>query len=214
MKTRGVSAAALVVLVALLIVGCSRDEGDAGAVGETAEQGYTDSREAASEVESVEVPPAAAARGLPVEEEPEGEDAPRIVLADLIYEWRLRPRPELLVEMTFENPNDLAGRARGYLVVVAASAAEGASSRTTYPKRASFEGEWPDDPTDGDRLILRKRETVEVAIPYELGDGGHFDKLRVIVYDEDGDLSIDLGYDLDVTGEPTGEKRPKHVLSL
>ena len=42
-----------------------------------------------------------------------------------------------------------------------------------------------------------------IFIPYRAGDG-YYDHIRILVYREEGGITIDLDYDLDVTGEPSG----------
>jgi len=212
MRRSTLLAACLVIALAALVGGCSRGEP------ETEESRAEASAEvdAGSRAQSGGEQPvsrAAAARGVPVDETRAG-NAPSIVVKDLSYAWSASPEPELRVTMKLGNTNDVRGRARGYVVVAAVSSERGATSRGTYPQEAHFEGQMPTDPAKGEHVSFRGDETVSAVIPYRVGDGGHFDELRIIVYDEEGGLLVDLGYDLAITGESTGEAEPKRVLSL
>jgi hypothetical protein len=195
---------ALVVLIATLAVcSCSRESS------ESADASDTDSprRTGARRVDdgSAELSDAARGRGVAPrgDREAEEEVEPQIAIRGFTYEWRLEPEKGLHVRISFVNTRDTYARARGYLFVVASSNTMPSVTPGVYPWDARFEGGYPEKHTDGNRLLFRDELDTRIFIPYR-GDEGYYDYLKIIVYHEDGGTVIDLDYELDVTGEPSG----------
>jgi hypothetical protein len=194
----------LVVLVASLAAGsCTRGapegagESDAGSrSGEGAWRGEGDSEEPSE---------AARSRGVPPHElRDDSEEAePQIAIRGFSYEWRLAPEKGLHVRINFVNTRETYARARGYLFMVASSNTMPSVPASVYPWDARFEGGYPETHTDGNRLLFRDEIESRAFLPFS-GREGYFDHLRIIVYREDGTITIDLDYELEVTGEPTG----------
>jgi hypothetical protein len=148
---------------------------------------------------------AARSRGVPPyerrEESEEGE--PQIAIRGLSYEWRLEPQKGLHVRIDFVNTRDTYARVRDYLFLVATSTAYPSAPAGVYPWDARFEAGRPEKHTDGNRLLFRDELESRAFLPYRAAEG-YFDHLRILVYNEDGTVAIDLGYDLEITGEPSG----------
>jgi hypothetical protein len=194
---------AVIVFASLIACSCTRNASqDAGA-----SDSDSRSRDATWEGrDEAEAPSEAArSRGVPSyerrEEAQEGE--PQIALRGLTYEWRLEPEKGLQARLDFVNTRDTYARARGYLFLVATSRAYPSAPAAVYPWDARFEDGRPEKHTDGSRLLFRDELEARAFLPYR-GAEGYFDHLRILVYDEAGTVVIDLDYDLDVTGEPTG----------
>jgi hypothetical protein len=192
--------------MALAIVGCS----SGGSESEPGDNSSTSTT--VSEQRSGEASAAARARGLPAESK-EAEGRPVVTLDDLSYEWRQTPQEGLEVLLKFGNSNDVFERARAYVFVVAWYSAREASSTRVYPTGVDLDGGLPSDYTDGTHILYRKDESVNCFLNY--GDReGYFDRLKIIVYSEEGDLLINQEHSLDVNGEPAGRKTVKPVLAL
>jgi hypothetical protein len=184
---------AVFLVVALALSGCSGDSGQTRDSGETAPL----------DEESAE---AASTRGVSTEDYGREESpAPKVVLETIAYEWRTSPDVGLAVTMEFVNPADTYERARGYVFLVAESSRLGSSSRSIYPWSARLDGDLPEEYTDGTHLLYRDEQTVRCFIPYEFGSG-YFDKLRLMLFSEDGNLLLGRTYDLEITGEPRQSK--------
>jgi hypothetical protein len=155
---------------------------------------------------------AARARGIAVvEEETEGDVEPEVLLGTLEYEWRESPERGLRVEARFVNPNVTYERARGYVFFVASSSLDGASG--VYPWNAGLRDGEPEDHRDGAHLLYRDDQTVSAFLPYR-GGVGYYDRLKVLVYDEDGEVLIGQTYELEVDGTASGPKEMKPKLVL
>jgi len=196
---------ALVVLLASLVVcSCSRSGSD------DVEASDSDTRREAGfgrgANDSEEPSEAARSRGVPPHERRDGteEAEPQIAIRGFSYEWRLEPEKGLHVKIDFVNTRDTYARARGYLFAVASSNTQPSVTPGAYPWDAHFEEGYPGKHTDGNRLLFRDELGSRFFIPYR-GEEGYFDHLKIIVYHEDGRIAIDLDYELDVTGEPTGQ---------
>lgn len=129
--------------------------------------------------------------------------SPQMLLSELTYEWRTSPERGLMVSLDFINPADTYERARGYVFLVAESSATGQTG--VYPWNARMAEGLPEDYTEGTHLLYRTTQQVRGFIPYE-GSGGPYDKLRLLVFREDGRLLIDKTYALELAGE-SGESR-------
>ncbi len=154
---------------------------------------------------SADVSEATRSRGVPSHErrEESEEPEPQIAIRGFEYEWRLEPEKGLHVRVDFVNTRETYARARGYLFMVATSNTTPSAAAGVYPWDARFEEGHPERHTDGNRLLFRRDLESRVFIPYRGGDG-YFDHLRIIVYHEGGRIAIDLDYDLEIVGEPTG----------
>jgi hypothetical protein len=204
---------ALVVLVACLAVcSCAPERSESADASDTDSRGATGVRRGADD--SSEPSEAARSRAVPPHErrEDEEEAEPQIAIRGFTYEWRLEPEKGLHVRIDFVNTRDTYARARGYLFVVASSNTMPSVTPGVYPWDARFEDKYPEKHTDGNRLLFRDELDSRIFIPYH-ADEGYFDYLRIIVYHEDGRVAIDLDYELDVTGEPSGpvEAAPQSV---
>jgi hypothetical protein len=148
---------------------------------------------------------AARSRGVPPHERrDEAEEAePQIAMRGFSYEWRVAPEKGLHIKIDFFNTRDTYARARGYLFIVASSNTMPSVPEGVYPWDARFEEGEPAKHTDGNRLLFRDEIEARVFIPYTRAEG-YYDHVRILVYREDGGVAIDLDYELDVTGEPTG----------
>jgi hypothetical protein len=202
--TRGLLAISLLLVAALSLSGCS--SGGTEAIPEREEESAP-----ASETEASVPSQAARSRGIAVEEEP--EYTPEVVLNDLIYEWRLSPRPGLLVTLEFVNPYDLFERARGHVFLIASYSGRPGVNMGTYPSGVELEDGLPASYADGAHILFRKDYTIRASIPYEDREG-YYDSLRIVVYSEEGEIKIDQSYKLEVHGEPTGQVKPKPTLVL
>lgn len=195
--------AAVILLASLVVCSCSESGSeDAGASDSDSRRGEgvrpeEDDRAAPSD--------AAKSRGVPSHERREDveEAEPQIAIRGFGYEWRLKPEKGLHVRIDFINTRDTYARARGYLFMVASSNAMPSAAPGVYPWDAGFEDGYPEKHTDGNRLLFRDEHESRVFIPYRQGEG-YFDHLKIIVYHEDGRVAIDLDYELEITGEPTG----------
>jgi hypothetical protein len=198
-----IAVVAIVVFASLIVCSCARtDSEDAGASDSESHSGQGSWRGR----DDAEIPSEAArSRGVPSYEQRERpeEGEPQIALRGLTYEWRLEPEKGLQVRLDFVNTRDTYARARGYLFLVATSKAYPSAPAGVYPWDARFEDGRPEKHTDGNRLLFRDELESRAFLPYRASEG-YFDHLRILVYDEAGAVVIDLDYDLDITGEPTG----------
>lgn len=194
----------LAVLVALC--GCGGEvEGEAAPEADVAER--SESRSAGRDASD-----AARSRGLPVESEA-GDEAvePEVLLGSMMYEWRVSPERGLYIQMEFVNPNITYERARGYVFAIASSSLDGSSG--VYPWDAALKDGEPEDYRDGTHLLYRDDQEVSAFIPYR-GGVGYYDRLKLLVFDEDGELLIGQTYELDVDGSPSGPRRSEPALVL
>jgi hypothetical protein len=195
---------ALMVLTAALAAGSCSREGS-----ESADASDSDSPRGAGVRrvgdEGVEPSEAARARGVqPQGDRDAAEEAePQIAIRSLTYEWRVAPEKGLHLTIDFVNTRETYARARGYLFVVASSTTAPSAAPGIYPWDARFDGKYPEKHTDGTRLLFRDEMDARIFIPYRAGDG-YYDHIRILVYREEGGITIDLDYDLDITGEPSG----------
>ncbi|MBD3368337.1 MAG: hypothetical protein GF405_09250 [Candidatus Eisenbacteria bacterium] len=205
---RAALAAALAAVVALG-AGCSGSE-----AGREQAQAEADAGERGTGSTDGSVPSEAArSRGLAVRDEADEveEVKPEIVLQTVVYEWKESPERGLRVVFEFVNPNVTYERARGYAFAVASSTSGGRPG--AYPWDAELVNGEPEDYRDGTRLLYRDDQTVSAFIPYS-GGVGYYDRLKVLVYDEDGDLLIGESYELELDGSPSGPKETKPALVL
>jgi len=198
---------ALLLAVGLAVAGCTE--------GDDATQTEAEVREEYDDwVEEDGTSDAARSRGVADEGDGDEEGAgPTIVLNDLSYEWRLVPKRGLHVRLVFENPESGYERARGRVFLIASRTLATGDVRGGYPWNAEFDESGPTDHRDGTHLLFRKDQEVRAFIPYAEGEG-HYDSLRILVYDDEGNMLIDRVYELDITGDPTGVRRPKPDLVL
>jgi len=198
--------AALCLGIVLAIAGCG-GESDDTTTGDAGSNAGTESGARPDEVSS-----AARERGLKAEGEEEA-GGPIVTLEDVSYEWRHTPYTGLQAYLTFGNANEVFERARAYVFVVASYSGRPETSARGYPLDAEFSDGMPTDYRDGAHILYRKDQDVNCMIRYEGGDG-YFDRLRVIVYSEEGELLINQSYTLDVNGEPAGRKKIRPILDL
>jgi len=194
---------ALIFLASLAVCSCSgTGSEEQGAPGSSDAEGDVGWRRSAEEAPPTD---AARSRGVPPHTpRDEMEEAePQIAVRGFGYEWRLEPQKGLHVRIDFVNTRETYERARGYLFLVASSSSTPSAPEGLYPWDARFEAGVPEKHTDGNRLLFRKDLEVRAFIPFTVGDG-YYDHLRIVVYREDGATAIDLDYDLNITGEPTG----------
>lgn len=204
--------AAVIVLACLGACSCSRDaseRADASDSGSSAEEGAWGGRD-----ERTAPSVAARSRGVPphARRGDLDEAAPQIAIRGFDYEWRLEPDKGLQVRIDFVNTRQTYERARGYLFLVATSSTVPGIQPGVYPWDARFQEGYPESHTDGTRLLFRDALEARAFIPFRQGDG-YFDRLKILVYHEDGRIAINLDYDLEITGEPTGpiEAKPLAV---
>lgn len=168
---------------------------------------------AEAEPEPVDEATAAAARTRGVPQEGFGQEEapkPQVVLDELVYEWRTSPERGLHVTLEFTNPTDSYERARGYVFLTAEAAMYGTTAAVgVYPWNTRIVDGLPADYTTGTHLLYRETQTVRAFIPYDRGDG-YYNRLKLLVFSEDGRLLTNRNYDLDITGEPgkSGRIRP------
>lgn len=201
-------AAALAVLGSLFVLaaGCTGDADDAAPREEQTERsGASTERTAPSD--------AARSRGLPVDSKDEEaeEVRPEVTLDSMTYEWRESPDRGLHVRLEFVNPNVTYERARGYAFLIASSSLGGDTG--VYPWNAGLSDGEPKDHRDGTHLLYRDDQTVSAFIPYR-GGVGYYDRLKMLVYDEDGELLIGQSYELELDGSPSGPKEMEPALVL
>jgi hypothetical protein len=200
---------AVLLLAGAVLLGCSR--GDERAAETEAVE--TDVGESASTETEDETSDAARSRGIVPEDEDEDNLEPKIVVKDVEYEWRDVPEQGLYVKIAFENPAETYERAKGYVFLVARWSGEKGGDVGVYPWNARFEGDYPDDYEEGTRLLFRDEQEVRAFIPYKKWEG-YYDSLRLLVYGDDGLPLIERGYELEITGEPTGVVKPKPDMIL
>jgi hypothetical protein len=198
--------AVLAVLATLAFAGgCSRR-------GERAES----HKAVGSHTESDQTATSDAARGRGVSSSDTGaaseQQAPRIELGDVTYEWRTAPEKGLSVTVDLLNPVKSYERARGYIFLIASSSSD-PSAKGIYPWNAVLDGERPRDFKAGTHLLYRKDDQVRAFIPYKRS-GGHYDTLTLLIYNEEGESLMSQTYELEVTGEPTGPKKSTPPLVL
>ncbi|MBD3348521.1 MAG: hypothetical protein GF400_04920 [Candidatus Eisenbacteria bacterium] len=167
---------------------------------------------AARTTESPTASDAARARGLASQDD-EPEEKPVITLEGISYEWRQVPDTGIHVTLEFGNQNEVFERARAYVFVTARYSGREASSIRAFPWDTELVDGEPADYSEGRHIIYRKDYTVDCFVPYEDREG-YFDRLRVMVYSEEGDLLINQEHELEVTGQPTGKVKVKPTLAL
>jgi hypothetical protein len=200
---RRISAVVILVLAMTVLVGCSKN----------AETEGEEQREETTEAAAGETSEAARLRGLSVGDTGAGMAvAPEITLKDVVYEWRTTPTKGVYAEVELANPHDTYQRARGYAFIVAGTSSFG-EVRGVYPNDVRFDGEYPEDFSDGRRLLFRKTDELQILIPYAHAEG-YYEWLRVLVYDADGRILIDQSYDIEGAGTPTGPKEPGKAFAL
>lgn len=193
-----------ILMVALEMCSCARESSEsAGASDSDSQHQGTSVRR--PERDRSEPSEAARNRGVVPYENRGGteEGEPQIAVRGFTYEWRLEPEKGLQVRMDFVNTRDTYARARGYLFVVASSSTMPSVVPGVYPWDARFEEGYPQKYTDGNRLLFRDELQTRFFIPFHAAEG-YYDHIKILVYREDGGLAIDLDYELDVTGEPSG----------
>lgn len=197
--------AVLVVLACLgLAGGCSRR-------GESPES----SKAVGSQAESGDAATSDAARSRGVAADttaPGGEKKPRIELGNVVYEWRVQPEKGLHVTVDLTNPVQGDDRARGYLFLIASSSAD-PSIKGIYPWNAVLKDGKPKDVKSGTHLLYRTSDQVRAFVPYRKTTG-YYDTLTIVIYGEEGEEVTNQTYELEVTGQPTGPKKPAPVLVL
>jgi len=194
-----------VILSALILVfaGCSTEE-------QVAKQDET--RGDGGVVESEDASDASRSRGVSVEEEEE-EERPTIVVGELEYEWRHVPQRGLYVRILFVNPRETYARARGRVFLIAESSVASAPTTGIYPWDAELDGDEPTNYRDGANLLFRVDQEVRAFLPYTAWDG-YYDSLRLLVFEDDGDVLIDRLQPLEITGEPSGIVKVQPELTL
>ena len=198
----------LIVLLAVVLAvaaGCSGGSEDQAARSEDA----ADTGDVPGAGQSSE---AARARGLPVERE-QSEERPVVTLEGMAYEWRTAPDKGMLVSLELGNANEVFERARAYVFAILHYSGREASSKRAFPLGVELVDGVPADHTSGTHVLYRKDETLQCFVPYEDREG-YYDRLRVMIYSEDGDLLIDTENLLEVSGEPTGRVKVKPTLAL
>lgn len=191
--SRGTTLVWVALLGLLLVAGCT------GGSEEAVERPAS-----GSESEPLDEKTAAAAQTRGVRSAaPKDDPKPQVVLAEMSYEWRTSPDRGLHVGLHFTNPAGGYERARGYVFLIAESTMTGSHIRAVYPWNVVMDGGLPANHTDGAHLLYRDRQLVEAFIPYERSDG-HYETLRLYVFDEGGRLLTNREYELAITGR-TGE---------
>jgi len=186
MKTTAILSATILSLC-LLLAACSSNEEQPT---ETSQAPPLGQEEAA----------AARTRGVPTTDYGKEEaPSPKVVLESLSYEWQQSPDRGLLVTMEFVTHSDSYERAKGYVFLVAEAAQYGVAP-VVYPWNVRFDGDLPEDYTDGAHLLYRDSQTVRAFLPYGGGDG-YFNRLRLYLFTEDGRLRTGRNYDLEITGQ-------------
>ncbi len=199
----------LAILLAVTIGGCSASGDDAAT-----ESSGTETENTAQESEEGGSSRAALGRGVSTgDEEEDAALSPEIRLVEFTYEWRVSPKQGLQVDLSFENPHDTYERARGYVFVVAGYTSSRGAVSGVYPWNAELRDGLPSDYSDGSHLLFRREQAISAFIPYENSEG-YYDNIRLFIYTEEGDLLKDQHYELDVTGEPTGVRKPKVQFNL
>ena len=138
-------------------------------------------------------------------------DEPEVLLDGIEYEWRESPERGLHIILSFSNPNMTYERARGYVFAIASSSLDGDSH--VYPWNTELTDGEPADYRDGTHLLYRDEQQVSAFLPHQ-GGVGYYDRLKVLVYDEDGELLIGQTYELEVDGTPSGPKDTTPALVL
>ena len=201
----------LIVLLAVVVAvaaGCSGgSEDQTPRTGDSADTG-----DAPGVDQSSETSEAARARGLTVERE-QPEDKPVVTLEGMAYEWRAVPDKGLLVSLEMNNANEVFERARAYVFAIVHYSGREASSKRAFPLGVELVDGVPADYTEGTHVLYRKDHTLQCFVPYEDREG-YYDRLRVMIYSEEGDLLIDTENQLEVSGEPTGRVKVKPTLAL
>jgi hypothetical protein len=202
----------VIVLVCLGACSCSRNASEKADASDTESSADESAWSRRSEGEGPSA--AARSRGVPphARRGDIDEAAPQIAVRGFDYEWRLEPDKGLHVRIDFVNTRQTYERARGYLFLVASSSTVPGIQPGVYPWDARFQEGYPESHTDGHRLLFREELEHRAFIPFRQGDG-YFDRLKILVYHEDGTIAINLDYDLEITGEPTGpiEAKPLAV---
>jgi hypothetical protein len=194
------TAFALVLVLCLGLVGCSRTGDRAGGQKGTASQGDS-------------VSEAASSRGVAGgEAEGAASTEPSIVLDGIEYEWAVSPDRGLQVSLEFVNPGKDVGRAKGYAFVIAGSSKDPAVIGV-YPWNAKVVDGTPESYAAGGRVLFWDEQKMTIFIPYK-ERAGCFDTMRVLVYDDEGGVILDETHELPITGEPTGRKRIQQTLVL
>jgi hypothetical protein len=199
----------ILVLLAVTAVTCA-----AGCSRSNEEAAVPESGEATMETSEERVTSEAArARGLRVESDEGEEGSPVVTLEEVVYEWQVQPSVGLLVSLEFGNDNVVFERARAYVFLTTWYSERASANRGVFPLDAEIGEQDPVDYTSGTHIVYRQDHTMKCFIPYTYREG-YYDSLRLLVYSEEGELIIDQGYDLEITGEPSGRVKMKPVLTL